>query len=214
MAVDHAVMEYEAVPGNDIRWLGFEANLSTLPVQGDDLLMVPCHGYFYEDHYAEKTAIAHRVEDPDAGTYEVSGNYFPGLGGSETHIDVPTGEWADRWLGVAGGGAWGSPMAAEALVEDGESGDTVRIGDASDPPRQTFEHVDFMAEVQYQGSMDLPGVALNENTVILGAVGTANGVLPPSEALSFRGGGDGEYARIRQLEDSAGRYWFNFGLEP
>lgn len=212
MAVDHAVMEYEAKPGNEVRWLGFEANMSDLPMRGDgDLLMAPCHGYFYEDHSKAKAAISHRAQDGD--TYEVSGNYFPGMGGEETHADVPAGEWADRWLGVVAGGQWGSPMAAEALVEDG-GGDTHRIGNAYDPPRQTFEHVDFMAEVQYTGSMGLPAVDLSDNTVILGAVGTTNGVLPPKEALEFRGGGDGEYARIRQLEDSAGRFWFNFGLEP
>lgn len=205
MAVDHAALEYSAKSGNRIRWLTFEANMTNLPDNGDDRFLVPCHGYFYTDHMKDKGAITHRYSG--GGNYEVSSNYFSDMGGSDSYITVPTGEWEDRWLGTTDG------FTTEAIANDGNSYPN-RLGDAVSPPHDYFEEIDFMAEVQYSNSMDLDFVNKNDNRIILTWVGTEDGVVRPADALNFEGGGNGYYARIDQGQDSWGRYWFYFGLEP
>lgn len=207
MTTDQAVRQFSAAPGNEIRWVAFESNMQDLPASGNDIMLVPCHCYFYADHFEEKMALTHRRSDAQAGTYELSSNYFNGMGGTDSHIDVPTGQWRDRWLGTADG------FVAEGLVDDGNE-DVQRLGEAFDPPKETIEHVDFMSEVQYEGSMDLPAVEEGDNRAILSWVGTTDGVMRPADALPNVGGQQGEYAKIQKYDDAWGRYWLYFWLEP
>lgn len=203
--IDQAVYEFEAEEGYEIYALSFEANMNKLPHVENDLLLIPCHAYLYENHHLKKGALTHRWETN--GNYEISSNYFTDCGGWDSHITVTKNQWRERRLEIV--------LNQNKLKGGGKdtNNNWVLLGECSNVTENEMVHIDFMSEMQYIGTMDLPSVDPDLNKIILNWVYTNQGWKRPLECLSYNGSQQGTWARIECATDGWDRFWLYFGIE-
>lgn len=202
--VDQAVYEYKAKVGYEIYTLSFEANMNKLPHVGDDLLLIPCHAYLYENHFLKKGALVHRWETND--NYEISSNYFTDCGGWDSHITVAKNQWRERRLEIVH-----NQNKLKGWAKD-TNNNWVLLGECSNVTENEIVHIDVMSEIQYLGTMDLPAVDPDLNKIIFNWVYTNQGWKRPGECLSYNGSQQGTWARINFATDDWDRFWFYFGI--
>ncbi|WP_421908215.1 hypothetical protein [Methanolacinia petrolearia] len=223
---DWAAYEFQAKAGYEIYGIQIESNMNNLPIiqpgatfenYGDSKLLIPCHAYLHEDHDLKKGAIFCWRDFWDTGMhkYEVSNAYFDNWGSPDARIYVDCGSWREEKIELS--------TAEEKL--DGYAKDDFddwkHIGYSVDVAEDKIVHVDFMAEIQYIGTMDLPAVSPSENAFILNWVMTNQGLVRPNLCLKLREYDEpnpppnprqGEWSRISREIDSDGRFIFRFGI--
>ncbi|RJS73522.1 MAG: hypothetical protein CW694_00345 [Candidatus Syntrophoarchaeum sp. WYZ-LMO15] len=212
--IDQAVYEFRAKEGYEIYTLLFEANMNKLPYigngyicinPGDAVYLVPCHAYLYEDHSLKKGALMHRRETNS--NYEVSSAYFTNCGGWDSHITVVKNQWRDRKIELLVGENKLKGWAKDA------NDNWVLLGECANVTEDKIVHIDFMSEIQYMESMNLPEGDPDLNKIILNWIYTNQGWKRPLECLSYNGSQQGTWARIECATDDWDRFWFYFGIE-
>ena len=223
---DQAVYEFQAKDGYEIYGVQIESNMSNLPFiregvdlnhYGDSQLIIPCHTFLYTGHENKKGAIVcyHDFWFDDIHKYNVISAYFDSGGPSGGRIFVECGNWREQKIELST-----AEEILEGLAKDNL--DTWQcIGYSEDVIEDKIVYVDFMAEIQYIGTMNLPAVNLSENTYVFNWVMTNQGLVRPNLCLKLReydpdeeqpNPRQGEWARISREIDSDGKFILRFGI--
>ena len=223
---DQAVYEFQAKDGYEIYGIQIESNMNKLPFiqegavfenYGDSKLLIPSHTYLYGNHELKKGAIACCRDFSDAGMhkYEVFSAYFDNSGSWDAHIYVDCGSWREEKIELST-----AEERLDGYAKD-DSDNWKHIGYSENVTEDKIVHVDFMAEIQYIGTMDLSAVSLSENTYVFNWVMTNQGLVRPNLCLKLReydpgeeqpNPRQGEWARISREIDSDGKFILRFGI--
>lgn len=181
---DQAYMWWVPKSGYKIRDVRYLYYMTDLPVVGDSLLMAPQHVYLDSSQNNPK-AIGAREET--VGEDYLTQSWYYEVEDATIYTDLE--EWLERAqiLDVVNDNV-------KAWARNDDNTEWVLLGHEDDVTCDGFDHGDFLSEIAYIDTMELPATGYNYVRVLW--VGTDDGWKRPYECLQESYVTDGTWARI------------------